>query len=66
MAFHSCSAAAALSTEASKLSTTWTVLVDNYDSDDNWKDAYTEHIQALRRFEAAVRRHMGDTTSLPD
>jgi hypothetical protein len=54
--------AAALSVEASKLSTTWTVLVDNYESEDDWKDAYTAHIQALRRFESAVRRHMGDTT----
>jgi hypothetical protein len=64
--FWSTPGAAALSVEASKLSTTWTVLVDNYESEDDWKDVYTAHIQALRRFESAVLRHMGDTTPLPD
>jgi hypothetical protein len=51
---------------ASRLSTTWTLLVDRYDSGDEWRQAQTAHVQALRQFEAAVRRLMGDTTPLPN
>ena len=64
--FWSTPGAAALSVDASKLSTTWMMLVDQYESGDAWKGAYTAHIQALRQFEAALRRQMGDATPLPN
>lgn len=64
--FWSTPGSAALSVEASRLSTTWTLLVDRYDSSDEWKQAQVAHVQALRQFEAAIRRLMGDTTPLPN
>jgi hypothetical protein len=64
--FWSTPGCAAMSPEASKLSSTWAALVTSYDDDDAWREACTAHIRALREFEAATRRQMGDATPLPN
>jgi hypothetical protein len=57
---------AALTREAGALSMTWTALVDSYDVSQAWPEAERSHIKALRAFEAAIRREMGDSTPLPE
>jgi hypothetical protein len=64
--FWSTPGCAALSLEASRLSMSWTALAERYEDATGWEGARTAHARALRGFESAIRREMGDTRPLPD
>jgi hypothetical protein len=57
---------ARLSQEAGALSETWKALLFSYDNSDEWEQARSAHITAIRTYEGAIRRVMGDTAPLPD
>lgn len=51
---------APLSSEANRLAETWRTLVVSYEDAQAWPDAFEAHVAAVRDFERAIRRTMGD------
>jgi hypothetical protein len=47
------------------LTRSWRVLLDSYADHDAWDTAWEHYLQALRAFEAAIRRHQGDRDPEP-